>query len=167
MVKIKWLITDNLLDVNIKQLNANGESIYGYFEIQINKHIVGFCPNRKLLAGEEGNEDILYWLSKLSDGIIKLHDTPEYEIELFSMNLAKVVLKKNNKFLFCFVNSDTNEVIWFEELIREEMYNEIVANIERLVSEIQQVNSVLMQMKSLKELVEIKDIIKCEYLHKH
>ena len=95
MVKIEWIITDSIKDVELKEFDTEWDGIFGYFQICINNHVLGFCPDRELLAGEEGNEDILYWLTKLSDGIIQLNTGQEYEIQLLSMNLAKIILKKN------------------------------------------------------------------------
>ena len=99
MVKIEWIITDSIKDVELKEFDTEWDGIFGYFQICINNHVLGFCPDRELLFGEEGNEDILYWLTKLSDGIIQLNTGQEYEIQLLSMNLAKIILKKAKEFL--------------------------------------------------------------------
>ena len=83
MVKIEWIITDSIKDVKLKEFDTEWDGIFGYFQICINNHVLGFCPDRELLAGEEGNEDILYWLTKLSDGIIQLNTGQEYEINAY------------------------------------------------------------------------------------
>ena len=159
MVKIRWIITDFIEDVDLKDFNAEWNGIYGYFEICINNKILGFCPDRELLATEEGNEDILYWLSKLSDGIMQLNANKEYEIPLFSMNLAKIILKKDDKLLVSFVNSDTNEVIWSEKIMIGELCNEVILNIERFITEVQKINSVLLEADSIKKLISNKNIL--------
>lgn len=48
-----------------------------------------FYINRKLFANEEGNEDILYWLSKLLSGVSQLNRGRDYEIQLLQ-NIAQV-----------------------------------------------------------------------------
>lgn len=161
MVKIKWIVTDSIEDVDLKDFNAEWDGIYGYFEICINNQILGFCPNRELLAGEEGNEDILYWLSKLSDGIMQLNDRQEYEIQLLSMNLAKVILKKSDKLLVSFVNSDTDEVIWSEKIIIQEWCNEVILSIERFITEVQKINPVLLEAGLIKKLISNKNALDC------
>lgn len=161
MVKIRWIVTDSIEDVDLKDFNEEWDGIYGYFELCINNQILGFCPDRELLADEEGNEDILYWLSKLSDGIMQLNVSQEYEIQLFSMNLAKIILKKNDKLGVSFVNSDTNEVIWSEKIMIEELCNEVMLNIERFITEVQRVNSVLLETDLIKKLISNKNTLDC------
>lgn len=162
IVKIRWIITDFIEDVSLDEFNIEWGGIFGYFEICINNQVLGFCPDRKLLVGEEGNEDILYWLFKLSDGIIQLNDGQEYEIQLLSMNLAKIILKKEDKLLVSFVNSNTDEVIWSEKIIVQEWCNEIRLNIENFIAEILRVNSVLLNTDLLQKLTEIKDMLDYE-----
>lgn len=161
MVKIRWIITDSIEDVDLKDFNVEWDGIYGYFEICIKNQVLGFCPDRELLAGEEGNEDILYWLSKLSDGIIQLNAGQEYEIQLLCMNLAKVILKKNDKLLVSFVNSDTDEVIWSEKIMIQEWCNEVILNIERFIAEVQRMNSVLLEADLIKKLISNKNTLDC------
>ncbi len=159
MVKIKWTITDSINDVDSNEFDAEWDRIYGYFEIRINGHVLGFCPDRELLAGEEGNEDILYWLTKLSDGIIQLNIGQEYEIQLLSMNMAKIILKKNDKLLISFVDTNTDEVIWSEKITIKEWCNEIILNIERFIKEVQKNNSVLLKANLIKKLLKIKEML--------
>lgn len=162
IVKIRWIITDLIEDVSLDEFNIERGGIFGYFEICINNQVLGFCPDRKLLSGEEGNEDILYWLFKLSDGIIRLNDGQEYEIQLLSMNLAKIILKKEYNLLVSLVNSNTDEVIWSEKIILQEWCNEIRLNIVKFISEIIRVNSVLLNANLLQKLVNIKDMLDYE-----
>lgn len=159
MVKIKWIITDSIENVDLKEFNTEWDGIYGYFEICINNHVLGFCPDRGLLAGEEGNEDILYWLSKLSDGIIQLNTGHEYEIQLLSMNLAKIILEKNDKLLMSFVNTNTDEVIWSEQIVIQELSNEVILNIERFITEVRKINSILLDANLVQKLIKIKDTL--------
>lgn len=153
MVKIRWIITDNIENIDLKEFNAEWDGIYGYFEININSHVIGFCPDRELLAGEEGNEDILYWLSKLSHGIIQLNTSQEYEIQLFSMNLAKIILKKSDKLLVSLANCNTDEVIWSENIMIQEWHNEIMLNIEKFIAEIQRINSSLLEADLINSII--------------
>ena len=157
MIKIKWIITDSINDVDLNEFDTEWDGIYGYFEICINNHVLGFCPDRELLAGEEGNENILYWLTKLSDGIIQLNVGKEYEIQLLSMNMTKIILKKNDKLLISFVNANRDEVIWAEEVTIKEWDNEIIMNIEKFIKEVQKKNSNLLKANLIQKLVKIKE----------
>ena len=159
MVKIEWIITDSIKDVELKEFDTEWDGIFGYFQICINNHVLGFCPDRELLFGEEGNEDILYWLTKLSDGIIQLNTGQEYEIQLLSMNLAKIILKKNDKLLISFVNTNTDEVIWFEKMTIQEWHNEVILNIERFIKEVQKNNSILLDSNLMQKLIKIKETL--------
>ena len=159
MVKIEWIITDFIKDVELKEFDTEWDGIFGYFQICINNHVLGFCPDRALLAGEEGNEDILYWLTKLSDGIIQLNTGQEYEIQLLSMNLTKIILKKNDKLLISFVNTNTDEVIWSEKMTIQEWHNEVILNIERFINEVQKNNSILLDSNLMQKLIKIKETL--------
>ena len=159
MVKIEWIITDSIKDVELKEFDTEWDGIFGYFQICINNHVLGFCPDRELLAGEEGNEDILYWLTKLSDGIIQLNTGQKYEIQLLSMNLAKIILKKNDKLLISFVNTNTDEVIWSEKMTIQEWHNEVILNIERFIKEVQKNNSILLDSNLMQKLIKIKETL--------
>ena len=161
MVKIKWIITDSINNVDLNEFDTEWDGIYGYFEICINNHVLGFCPDRDLLAGEEGNEDILYWLTKLSDGIIQLNVSQEYEIQLLSMNMAKKKKKKNDKLLISFVNANTDEVIWYEKMTIKEWCNEIILNIERFIKEVQKNNPILLKANLIQKLLKIKETLVC------
>ena len=162
MVKIRWIITDSIEDVSLDEFNIEWGGIFGYFEICVNNQVLGFCPDRKLLYNEEGNEDILYWLFKLSDGTIKLNDGQEYEIQLLSMNLVKIILKREDKLLVSLVNSSTDEVIWSEKIMIREWSNEIKLKIENFITEIVRVKSVLLNANLIQKLTRIKDMLDYE-----
>ncbi|MCM1500538.1 MAG: hypothetical protein NC124_18910 [Clostridium sp.] len=159
MVKIKWIITDTLENVDLIEFNTEWKGIYGYFEICVNNRALGFCPDRKLFAGEEGCEDILFWLSELLDGIVQLNAGKEYEMQLLSMNLAKIHLKRN---VISFMNANTGEVIWSEKIMIEEWYNEVISNIERFITEVQRVNLTLLDADLIKKLIKTRDTLDCD-----
>ncbi|MBD5135708.1 MAG: hypothetical protein HDT39_07080 [Lachnospiraceae bacterium] len=81
---------------------------------------------------------------------------------MLSMNLSKIILNKDDKLLISFVNSNTDEVIWFEKIIIQEFCNEVLLNIERFITEVQKVNSVLLESHLVEELIKIKDILDCD-----
>lgn len=157
MVKIEWMITDPIKDVELKEFDTEWNGIFGYFQIRMNNHVLGFCPDRELLDGEEGNEDILYWFTKLSDGIIQLNNGQEYEIQLLSMNMAKMILKKNDTLRISLVNTNTDEVIWSEKVIAQEWQDEVKWNIERFMKEVQEGNSILSGSNLMQKLIKRKE----------
>lgn len=83
----------------------------------------------------------------------------EYEIQLFSMNLAKIILKKDNKLLISFVDSNTDEVIWSEKIMIQEWCNEVMFNMERFITEVHGINPVLVESDLMKELITIKNTL--------
>lgn len=159
MIKIKWVITDKIEDISADEFNNEWNGIFGYFEMNINNQVVGFCPDRKMFLDEEANEDILYWLLELSEGIIRLDDSLEYEVQLLSMNRAKLVLKKEDKLRVSFVISNTDEVIWSEAVAIQEWLDEIRSNTSEFIDEIMRVNSVLLNTNLMQKLIKIKDKI--------
>lgn len=99
----------------------------------------------------------------MSEGIIQLNGGQEYEMQLLSMNLGKIKLKKEDKLLISFINSNTDEVVWLEKVFIQEWYNEIILNIEKFITEIQKVNSVILNANLIQKLTKIKDIFDYEY----
>ena len=159
MVKIRWILTDTIDDVDLDGFDVQWNGIYGYFQIAINHQEIGFYPDRELFLDEEGDEDILYWLSNLSDGILQSKYGQKYEIQLLSMNRAKIILKQEDRLKFILANSDTSEVIWIEEIEVQELCSELVKNIERFIFEIQKQSCVLLESKSIKKLLKAKDML--------
>lgn len=154
MVEISWMITDDIEGVSLEEFNTEWTGIYGYFEICINNRVLGFCPDRKLQIGEEGNEDILYWLTKLSNGIVKLNQNREYEIQLLSMNLTKIVLKNEDKLLIKFVDANTDEVIWSEKLLLQDWCKEIALNTDKFIAEIKNTNPMILSANIMQKLTD-------------
>lgn len=157
MVKIEWMITDPIKGVELKEFDTVWNGIFGYFQIRMNDRVLGFCPDRELLDGEEGNEDILHWFTQLSDGIIQLNTCQEYEIQLLSMNMAKIILKNNDNLRISFVNTNTDEVIWSEKVIAQEWHDEVKWNIERFMKEVQEGNSILLGSNLMQKLIKRKE----------
>lgn len=85
MLKLRWIITDNLKEISLKEFSDEWNGIYGYFELAINEQIIGFCPDRELKIKEEWDENILYWLNKLLIALIDVHNNLKAEIELLSV----------------------------------------------------------------------------------
>ena len=47
MIKIKWIITDNLSNISLDEFDNEWNGIIsGYFELVINQRKEGFCPQR-------------------------------------------------------------------------------------------------------------------------
>lgn len=159
VIKIRWIITDVIEGISFEEFNSEWIGINGYFEMCINNQVLGFCPYRKLLFGEEGNEDILYWLSKFSDAIIQLNNGREYEIQLLSMNLTKVILKKEDKLLINLMNANTDEIIWSEQITFQEWFDEVMLNVEKFITEIRSTNEAMLNTNMIQKLIKIKDII--------
>ena len=73
--------------------------------------------------------------------------------------MAKIILKKNDKLLISFVDTNTDEVIWSEKITIKEWCNEIILNIERFIKEVQKNNSVLLKANLIKKLLKIKEML--------
>ena len=155
MVRIRWIITDDIKNVDFYEFSSEWNGIFGYFEIRVNNRVVGFYPDRELFPNEDGNEDISYWLNKLLDGIMQLDMRKEYEIQLLSMNLLKLVFNKRNVLVISLVNTQTNDMIWSERIPYEEMYDEIRKNIRSFIREINNLNPALLEAGLIKELTQI------------
>lgn len=160
MIIINWIITDDIKGISLNEFNLEWNEIYGYFELCINNRILGYCPKRELLPNEEGLEDILYWLLKLVNGIMHVKNGEEYEIQLLSMNLTKIILKENHMLEVEFVNVKSKEYIWNEKIEFNEFCEVICNSIDKLLEEIEKNNINLLQANKIKKLSRMKDMIK-------
>lgn len=153
MISIKWIITDDLSNVSVEEFENEWSGIIeGYFELIVNEQKVGFCPNREIKKGEDGLEDILFWLIEFYKGLKKLKKGEVYEMTLLTRNLYKIVLKKNEKVELQYVKVETNEVDWKEEVEMQEFEQEVNRKIEKFKNEIQYINPKLLTSKWIKEL---------------
>lgn len=160
MVKIRWEITDNIEMVDLNEFDTEWNGIYGYFEIHINNQILGFCPDRELFPDEEGNENILYWLYKLCNIVVELNYKQECELQLLSMNMAKIHFKKNDKLEISLVYSHNEEMMWSEKVTVQEFCREVICATEKFISDIQRYNSDLLNSGLIKRVIKTKEHVK-------
>ena len=153
MISIKWIITDDLSNVSVEEFENEWNGIIGgYFELIVNQQRVGSCPNREIEKGEEGLEDVLFWLIEFYRALKKLKNGEVYEMTLITRNLYKLVLKKSEKIELQYTKKETNEVDWEEVVEIQEFEQEINRNIEKFRSEIQYINPKLLTSKWIKKL---------------
>ncbi len=153
MIKMNWVITDDLSGISLKEFDNEWNGIIsGYFELIINRSREGFCPQRELNQGEEGVEDILYWLSHLAEGINMLRKGKEYEMILLTMNLYKIIMRYDDGINIYFVNKKDNTIKWQEKITLQEFETELDENINRLFQIIEESNPELLESKWIKRM---------------
>lgn len=157
MISIKWIITDDLDDlssVSVEEFDNEWNGIIeGYFELIVNEQRVGFCPNREIEKGEDGFEDILFWLAEFNRGLKKVKKGEVFEMRLITMNLYKLILlKKREKVELQYTKKETNQIDWKEEVEMQEFEQEINCKIEKFKNEIQCINANLLTSKWIKKL---------------
>lgn len=156
MVKIEWIITDDLSNISLNEFNNEWNGIIsGYFELVINQVKVGFCPNRKICEEEEGMEDILYWLNHLLDGVNMIKKGVEYEIILLTMNLYKMNMKLGENMEIYFINKKTNEIKWNEEVELQEFENELYESTRKFLQVVKETNPELLKSKWMRRLISV------------
>lgn len=153
MISIKWIITDDLSNISVKEFENEWNGIIGgYFELIVNEQRVGFCPNREIEKGEDGLEDVLFWLIEFYRGLKRIKKGEVYEMTLLTRNLYKLVLKKKEKVELQYTKVETNEVDWKEEVEMQEFEQEVKRNIKKFKNEIQYINPQLLTSKWIKKL---------------
>lgn len=160
MIKIRWVITDNIRGVSVEEFDTEWNGIYGYFEMCINNQIIGYVPNRELYPNEEWNEEIIYWIGQLAKGFnyVTKHGG-KYEIPLLCMSLRKITIKKENMLKICFVNVQTNKSEWEEEVKCTEFCKEICNNLDKFLLEIKMNNEELLKTNLIKDICDIRKAI--------
>lgn len=153
MIKINWVIADDLSGISLKEFDDEWNGIIsGYFELIINGRREGFCPQRKLHQGEEGVEDILYWLMHLSEGLNMLKKGKEYEMILLTMNLYKIIMRYDDKINIYFVKEKDNTIKWKEAITMQEFEAELNESISRFLQVVKEKNSELLESKWIKRM---------------
>lgn len=154
MVKMKWIITDDVSNISSEEFDSERNGIVaGYFELIINMHREGFCPQKIINEKEEGLEDILYWLRHLLEGCNMVKVGKKYEMILLTRNRYKIVMKLDNKMFIYFVEKSNNSIKWKEEVFIEEFESELRKNIKDFKNYIEQINPNLLKSRWIKNLV--------------
>ncbi len=157
MIKMKWIITDDLSDITLEEFENEWNGIVsGYFEFTINQNKEGFCPQRIISEAEEGMEDILYWLNHLLEGVNMIKKDKEYEMFLLTMNRYKLVMRLESCMYISFVEIKSNEVKWIEKVSMQEFESELYKNIENFLQFIKETNPVLMESRWVKKLISFR-----------
>lgn len=151
MIKIRWIITDDIENVSIEEFDREWPGIDGYFELRVNDQIYGYCPDRELFEGEESAEDILFCLYGLVSCCIQLAEGHEYEMEPLLQNLRKFLFKKNgNLIIISYVDAGTYEVDWSETIEFQEFCNEVRTSVDKFIAEIRRLNAGLLTCRLVK-----------------
>ncbi len=155
MIKMNWIITDDLSRISIKEFENEWNGIIsGYFELNINQSKEGFCPQRDLQKGEEGNEDVLFWLSHLKEAIGNLKEGKDYEMILLTMNRYKIYMRYDDSVNFYFINRNSNIVKWHEKISMQEFEIELSKNINAFYQVLKENNIELLESKWIMRLRE-------------
>ena len=162
MVNIKWIITDDIKNIELEEFNKEWNGIYGYFEVQFNNSKLGYCPNRELYPEEEFDEEIIDWLIQLSRIITMLDDGQEYRFELLSMNLLDLAIIREKGYKISCINNETGELEWQEEVLCKEYNDELKRSISLFIKEIEEKNNKLLKATRLIDLVEFNKSYKAD-----
>lgn len=157
MVKIRWLITDDLSNLTIEEFdNEYNGIVSGYFEFTVNQNTEGFYP-QKIVHKEEGLEDILYWLGHLIEGVNMIRKGERYEMCLLTMNIYKLVMRFDNCMHISFIKKESNEVKWIESISIQEFEKELYNNVDQFLQTIKEINPALMESRWIKKLSNFED----------
>ena len=155
MLEINWIITDDLSSVTPEVFDTEWCGIIGgWVEFIINEQKEGYCPQRKE-EGEEGLEDVLYWLICLSEGVEKIKANEQYEMTLLTRNQYKLLLQPDiDDVKISFINVATHTVKWTERIELKEFAQEIQKSIDKFIGIIEETNPILLKSKWLRKLYE-------------
>ncbi len=146
MVYINWKITDNLAEVQIDDV------IYGGFELCINNHSVGFCPQRDLFPGEEWFENIQYAILELAEAAIRVSENQEYKIALLSTNLLRLDFYPGELLEINCIFTENEVTEWSEIVTYDEFYKEIYKCLKEFLAYIKLRNKSLLKSKFIKDI---------------
>lgn len=80
MIWFNWRITDNLAGLTLSDFYSEHGMIYGYCQLQINAHQLGFFPDMSFPARFEGDEPLDYWF-KHFETIIHLGNGESHAVQ--------------------------------------------------------------------------------------
>ena len=155
MMKLKWIITDELYGITATEYDTEWNGICGFAKMAIDKDEIGWMPEDDLLRPEEGDYDILYILGELLDSILVTNKRDKKIIMLLTHNLAEITVERNETdYLICLCNTENNSVIWEHYVACEEFVSVIVDAANSFLDEIQKINADLKKTRDIKRLIE-------------
>ena len=154
MVKMKWVITDDLSNVSLTEFDYEWNGmIAGFFQLVVNGRKEGIYSERLITSGTMGLDEIVHWLSELYNGLNKVKMGEKYEVILLTMNVYKFCLELNEKLEISFVNKQTGEAKWKESVELQEFEDELYENIEKFLLYLKEINPQLLKSKWIKEMI--------------
>ena len=113
MIRFYWRITDDIASMSLSDFHSEHGAIYGYCELQINTHQVGFFPDKAFAARFEGDEPLDYWF-KHFETAIHLENSESHVMQLLSENLLSLTfVKKDDDLEVCCTHINNGE-LWNE-----------------------------------------------------
>lgn len=139
MIRFNWRITDDLASLTLSDFSSEHGMIYGYCELQINTHQVGFFPDISFAARFAGDEPLDYWF-KHFESIIHLENGESHIMQLLSENLLSLSFVKLGDNLDVRCKHTENGELWTEVVPLADFTAEICFEYEQYLDYIKKAN---------------------------
>lgn len=149
---MEWHITDNISTLSVQEFDAKWNGIYGFMKTSIFDTPLGFIP--PVTSGLEGDDNILYWMTKMVECGLCILQKKEYEAQLLSLNLLRIHVQCKETVHIDLIKTETEELCMHQELSYDEIMQEIMNNAKQFKAFIDENNPSLRKAKLIQSFTD-------------
>ena len=154
---IKWKINNEVKNISLEEFENEYESFCGFMSIQLGGFQLGYLDDGNPF--DEGDEDISYYINSLIECGITLLLGQIYKIQLLGSNLLEIQVHRYINVNIKVVHIKTKEVLCSYDMTIDELIAEIKENYKKYIMDIREMNSVLLNSKTVGWTVKYYEIL--------
>lgn len=156
MIKIRWVVTDDISDITLDEFDNAYMGIYGHFDITVNEHREGmYLKNETEMLDCDGFEDILHWIKNLFRALNTIKNGEDYEMLMLNLVRIKFKFHLEQRLQISCIYVESDDIKWMEEVEMQEFEEEIQNHRNRLIEYIKKENSELLKSRWLEKLLDV------------
>jgi hypothetical protein len=164
---ISWKINDDINSISLHEFENDFEVFYGFIMLKLGDYELGYVDKR--YPGDEGDDDISYYINSLIECGIVILLGQDYRIRLLTSNLLQIVVHRYMEFdsnnmdrinhvNIRVVNTETEKILCSFDVPINELIDEVINNYSKFINYIKSKNAVLLNSWAVRETTKYYDI---------
>ena len=153
---IDFKLNDEAKGVSLEEFEKEYETFYGYIMIKLGNYKLG-CADKKY-PGDEGDDDISYYIKNLIKCGITLLLGQQFRVQLLDHNLLEIHVYWDINVNIEVVNTETRKKECSYKISFRDLKNEIDKNFKKYINDVNIKNPNLLGAKTIKKAVLYFDI---------
>ena len=164
---ISWKINDDINSISLHEFENDFEVFYGFIMLKLGDYELGYVDKR--YPGDEGDDDISYYINSLIECGIVILLGQDYRIRLLTSNLLEIVVHRYMEFdsnnmdrinhvNIRVVNTETEEILCSFDVPINELIDEVINNYSKFINYIKSKNAILLNSWAVRETTKYYDI---------